>query len=256
MKHLTQEQIVLHFYGDADDNAQVLEHLNACRECREEFERVSSLLGQIEPIEVPEPAAGFEQKTWLNLRDRLPESPGSALRRFLSPPKWALAGVMAMIVIVAFLAGRYLRPCPPTIISQPPDTQANVQRGMLMAVGNHLERSQILLVEIMHTEPGDHDISREQAQARDLLDSNRLYRAGAQKTGDPSVGRTLDELERVLAEIANGPTETSAADLQRLQHQIESQGLLLKMRVIGSKVQHEESSPVVNQGSKQGNQRL
>ena len=157
-----------------------------------------------------------------------------------------------MIVVVAFLAGRYLRPpsTPPNI--SPPDTQANVQRGMLMAVGNHLERSQILLVEIMHTEPGNHDISREQAKARDLLDSNRLYRASAQKTGDPSVGRTLDELERVLAEIANGPTETSAADLQRLQRQIESQGLLLKMRVIGSKVQHEESSPAL----KQGNQRL
>jgi hypothetical protein len=158
---------------------------------------------------------------------------------------------MAMIVVVAFLAGRYLRPNTPTVVS-PPNTQANVQRGMLIAVGNHLERSQILLVEIMHTEPGDHDISREQAKARDLLDSNRLYRASAQKTGDPSVGRTLDELERVLAEIANGPTETSAADLQRLQRQIESQGLLLKMRVIGSKVQHEESSPTL----KQGNQRL
>jgi len=255
MKHLTQEQIVLHFYGDADDSAQVLEHLNACRECREEFERVSSLLGQIEPIEVPEPGAGFEQKTWLNVRGRLPDSAGSALRRFLSPQKWALAGVMAMIVVAAFLAGRYLRPATTTTVL-PPDNQANVQRGMLMAVGNHLERSQILLVEIMHAEPGDHDLSREQAQARDLLDSNRLYRAGAQKTGDPSVGRTLDELERVLAEIANGPTETSATDLKRVQHQIESQGLLLKMRVIGSKVQHEESSPVVNQGTKQGNQRL
>ena len=241
----------MHFYGDADDSAQVLEHMNACRECREEFERVSSLLGQIEPIEVPEPAAGFEQKTWLNVRERLPERPGSALRRFLSPPKWALAGVMAMIVVVAFLAGRYLRPNSSNI-TPPPDTQANMQRGMLMAVGNHLERSQILLVEIMHTEPGDHDLSREQAQARDLLDSNRLYRAGAQKTGDPSVGRTLDELERVLAEIANGPTETTAADLQRVQRQIESQGLLLKMRVIGSKVQHEESTPAL----KQGNQRL
>ncbi len=76
MKHLTQEQIVLHFYGDADDSTQVLEHLNACHECREEFERVSLLLGQIEPIKVPEPLAGFEQKTWLNVRDRLPHSPG------------------------------------------------------------------------------------------------------------------------------------------------------------------------------------
>ena len=242
MKHLTQEQIVLHFYGDAEDSGAVAEHLTACAECRAEFERVSALLTQIEPLEVPEPTAGFEQKTWLNVRDRLPDSRKSLFERLLSPPKWALAGVMAIIVAGAFLAGRYwprhVEPAglPPTEAN----ANVNIQRGLRLEVGDHLERSQILLIEIMHAGTGDHlDLSNEQARAQQLLDSNRLYRESALKTGDPAISHTLDDLERVLAEIANGPSDLTARDLERLRRQIQSQGLLFKIHVIESKEKRE-----------------
>ncbi|HJX83406.1 MAG TPA: hypothetical protein VJ723_03590 [Candidatus Angelobacter sp.] len=236
MKHLTPEQIVLHFYGDAEDSGQVSRHLTACAECRAEFGRVSALLSQIKPLEVPEPHESFEQKTWLNVRDRLPESRKSLFGRLLSPPRWALAGLMAIIVAVAFLAGRYwprhIEPGNP----KSTETAANIQRGLRLEVGDHLERSQILLIEIMHAEPGDHvALSNEQARAQELLDSNRLYRESALKTGDPAVSDTLDDLERVLAEIANGPSDLTAKDLERLRRQIQSQGLLFKIHVIESK---------------------
>src|SRR5258708_5841764 len=237
MNHLTQEQIVLHFYGDAENSRQVARHLSVCAECRAEFDRVSALLTQIEPLEVPEPHESFEQKTWLNVRDRLPESRKSAFARLLSPPKWALAGVMAIIVAGAFLAGHYW----PRHNEQPGPTPnesaaSNIQRGLRLEVGDHLERSQILLIEIMHAEPGDHlDLSNEQARAQELLDSNRLYRESAMKTGDPAISHTLDDLERVLAEIANGPSDLTAKDLERLRRQIQSQGLLFKIHVIESK---------------------
>ena len=107
MNHLSEEQIVLHFYGDAEDAMEVERHLAACPDCRAEFARVRSMLRQIEPLEVPEPAAGFEGKTWLNLRDRLPEK-GSFLQRLLQgQQKWALAGAMAVLLAAAFLAGRF-----------------------------------------------------------------------------------------------------------------------------------------------------
>ena len=37
MKHLSEEQIVLHYYGDADDAAGIERHLAGCAECRDEF---------------------------------------------------------------------------------------------------------------------------------------------------------------------------------------------------------------------------
>ena len=242
MKHLSEKQIVLHCYGDAEDAPEIERHLAGCSDCRAEFARVQSMLQQIAPLEAPEPAANFEEKTWLNLRDRLPE-PGGFLRRLFRPrPKWALAGVMALLLAGAFLAGRFWPRHDPRIAGQP--AQADPRRIVLVAVGDHLERSQMLLVEIMNTDAnGPVNFSSEQAEARSLLDDNHLYRLSAQQAGGPQVARVLDELGRVLAEIANGPAEVSPGDLQQVRRVIQSEGLLFKVRVIGSEVNSKARRP-------------
>ena len=242
MKHLSEEQIVLHYYGDAEDAAEIERHLAGCPDCRAEFARVQSMLQRIPPLEVPEPAANFEEKTWLNLRDRLPERGGLFRRLFPPQPKWALAGLMTLLLAGAFLAGRYWPRHDQQIARQP--AQVDPQRIVLVAVGDHLERSQMLLVEIMNTDAnGPVNFSSEQAEARSLLDDNHLYRLSAQQAGGPQVARVLDELGRVLAEIANGPAEVSPSDLQQVRRVIQSQGLLFKVRVIGSEVNSKMRRP-------------
>jgi hypothetical protein len=254
MNHLSEEQIVLHYYGDAEEAADIDRHLAVCVECRAEFARVQSTLQQIEPLEVPEPIAGFEEKTWLNLRDHLPEK-GSFLRRlFGKQQKWALAGAMLMLLAGAFVAGLFW-PREDQKIAQQPPAQVNPQRVILVAVGDHLERSQMLLVEIMNADAkGPINFSSEQAEARELLDSNHLYRVSSQQAGDPQVARLLDQLGRVLAEIANGPAEVSPQDLEQVRHTIQSEGLLFKVRVVGSEVNSKVRRPELSSGSV--NQRL
>jgi hypothetical protein len=254
MNHLSEEQIVLHYYGDAEEASEVERHLAACAECRAEFARVQSMLQQIEPLEVPEPAAGFEEKTWLNLRDRLPQKGSFLQRLFGQQQKWALAGAMALLLVGAFLAGRFW-PRPGQQTAQQPPSQVNPQRVVLVAVGDHLERSQMLLVEIMNSNAkGPINFSNEQAEARELLDSNHLYRVSSQQAGDPQVAHLLDQLGRVLAEIANGPAEVSPEDLQQVRHTIQSEGLLFKVRVVGSEVNSRVRRPELSGGSV--NQRL
>ena len=258
MNHLSEEQIVLHFYGDAENAPEVERHLAACTECRTEFSHVQLMLKQIEPTEVPEPAPVFEEKMWLNLRDRLPEK-GSFLKRlFGAQQKWALAGVMALLLVGAFLAGRFWPHTQQTNIvgqSAQPD-QSNPQRIVLVAVGDHLERSQMLLVEIMHNNDTDKvDFSAEQQLARELLDDNHLYRQSSLKAGDPQVTHVLDQLGRVLTEIANGPSEVSANDLQQVRHTIQSEGLLFKVRVMESEVNSKARQPEQKSGGN-SNQRI
>lgn len=246
MKHLSEEQIVLHCYGDAEDAGEVDRHLGECPRCQGEFQRVRQLLQQIEPVEVPEPPAVFEEKAWLKLRDRLPAKRFGFRQWLLSPPRWAVAGTVALLLVAAFLAGRY---GPGRVAPVPNSANAvNPQRVVLVAVGEHLERSQMLLVEIMNTDAeGAVDLSSEQKQARDLLDANHLYRVSAQRTGDPQIEKLLDELGRVLTEIANGPSDLSPADLQQIRSRIQSEGLLFKVRVVGSEVnsivRRQEQSP-------------
>jgi predicted anti-sigma-YlaC factor YlaD len=253
MNHLSEEQIVLHCYGDAEKPEEVRLHLSQCSACQSEFDRVRQLLQQIEPVEVPEPPVVFEEKTWLNLRDRLPRKSG--FRQWLqAPPKWALAGTVATLILAAFLMGRFW-PRGDIHNAQNPPTAANPQL-VLVAVGDHLERSQMLLVEIMNTDATNPaDLSGAEKQARDLLDANHLYRASAQRAGDPQIAKLLDELGRVLTEIANSPSDLSPADLQQIRSRIQSEGLLFKVRIVGSevnsRVRRQEQSPA---GS--GSQRL
>jgi hypothetical protein len=235
MKHLSEEEIVLHYYGDADDEVQVRQHLEECAGCRAEFERVQSLLGSVPPVEVPEPGAFFEEKMWLNVRDRLPERPVPAKSFWAAGRKWALAGVIAMLLVGAFVAGRFW-PGRPAQVVQVNTPVADPQRVVLVAVGDHLERSQMLLVEIMNA--GDKSVLDEstQLQARDLLNTNRLYRLSAQQAGDPRIAHLLDQLGRVLTEIANAPSQLSDNDLHDIRARIQSDGLLFKVRVVGSEV--------------------
>ena len=236
MKHLTQEQIVLHCYGDAKDGEAIEGHLRECSECRAEFGKVKALLKEIPPAEVPEPPAYLEQKLWLNLRDRLEEEPSPRWQRFLAPSRWAIAAAVAVLVVGAFLAGRFWQRTP-EVLRDSAQVQVNPQRVVLVAVGDHLERSQMLLIELMNTDVKDWvDLSDERQQARDLLDDNRLYRVSAQQKGDPAVAHVLDELERVLAEIANSPEQPTAGDVREIRKRIESQDLLFKIQVVGSKV--------------------
>jgi hypothetical protein len=235
MNHLSEEQIVLHCYGDADDPAVVTQHLRECGDCRQRFEGVQELLRHVEPIEAPEPAALFEEKTWLHIRDRLPRGGFQkwGFQQWIFGPagRWALAAAAVLLLTAAFLAGRFW-PRPPS-----PDTAknlANPQRVVLVAVGDHLERSQILLVEVMN---GDRDtLADEQKEARDLLDSNYLYQASAQRVGDPRIAHLLDELGPVLTEIANSPSQLSPEELSQIRSRIQSDGLLFKVRVVGSEV--------------------
>lgn len=250
MNHLSEEQIVLHCFGDAEDAAAIDGHLRECAACRGRVEQTQALLRQIEPLEVPEPPAVFEEKTWLRLRDRLPQK-RFGFREWIFGPvgKWALGAAAVLLIAAAFVAGRFWpRSGPEETAKNAP--AANPQRVVLIAVGDHLERSQMMLVEIMNADANTLDLAGEQKEARELLDSNHLYQVSAQQAGDPQVARLLDELGRVLTEIADSPSQISPADLQQIRGRIQSDGLLFKVRVVGSEVnsrlRRQEQGPGAN----------
>ena len=103
-------------------------------------------------------------------------------------------------------------------------------------IGFPSRKWKMLLVEIMNSDGGASNLRSAQKQARDLLDANHLYRVSAQQTGDPQIARLLDELGRVLTEIADSPPDPSATDLEEIRSRIQSEGLLFKVRVVGSEV--------------------
>ena len=102
----------------------------------------------------------------------------------------------------------------------------------MVAVGDHLDRTEMILVELANTRAeGKVDISAERDFAQTLVNENRLYRQTAQRDKDPEIANVLDQVERVLIDIAHHPDSVSGKELEELQQRIESQGVLFKVRV-------------------------
>jgi len=240
MNHPSEQDLVLYFYGDASPAAEVERHLGECRACADEFAQLRATLSAIE-LPIPERAPDYEAQLWSTLDPRLQQSQAprrSLWNQLLEPRRWAVAGALAAIVLAAFFVGRFSRVESPA--GKTPEVVAEKSgsdRVLMVAVGDHLDRTEMILVELVNTRPaGKVDISAERDLAQGLVNENRLYRQTAQRDKDPEIAGVLDQVERVLIDIAHRPDSVSGKELEALQQQIESQGVLFKVRVIESKV--------------------
>ena len=247
MTHPTDDELVLHYYGEGDDLVASKAHLGTCAECRARFGSLEQAMTAMAALPVPDRDESYGSQVWLRLQPRLEhERPGARtwLAGWFAWPRLAYAGGLAVIVVAAFVAGRFWpQPPRPATTATAVQTPAVVQqRILLVAVGDHLDRTRMVLAEISNL-PGEHavDISAEQDWARDLVASNRLYRQAATRDGKAGVVSVLEELERVLLDIANSPSTVSAGELQQIRQRIESEGLLFKVKVLGSQVRQRAS---------------
>src|SRR6185312_10214197 len=127
-----------------------------------------------------------------------------------TPRRWAAIGAIAALVGIAFLAGRQSAPAPELAKNPPP--QVVRERVLMVALGDHLERSQVVLLEVAHASDAA-DVSLVRDEAEDLAGSNRLYRQTALQIGDRKTADVLDQLERVLLEIAHSSPDEGRAQI-------------------------------------------
>ena len=228
--HISEDLLVLHYYGEAD--ASIAAHLAECANCRGAYRRLQLVLNVVQDP-LPERPRDYEQQVWAKLE---PQVRGRRWRRWLEWKRWVPATAVAAMLAAAFFIGRYTSPSAPESAS----TSGGRERVLLVAVGQHLERSQMVLAELVNQEPGERqDIAPERAVARNLVAENRLYLQTAQAAGDARMASVLEDLERVLVEIANSPDEPPPAQLEVLRKRIESEGLLFKVRVVRSRIRQE-----------------
>jgi hypothetical protein len=153
--------------------------------------------------------------------------------------RWGYAGSLAALLLIAFVAGRFSTSTNPVLPSD--DERLATDRILLVAVVDHLDRSQMVLVELLNGNGTDAaSFGPDQIRARELVAANRLYRQSAAQSGDELIGETLDELERVLLEIANAPQNSTKEDLEALRARIDARGLLFRVRVVHSEMRERE----------------
>ncbi len=241
-EHIQEEQLILHYYGEVAESTAIQEHIEACAQCRAEYHTLQRVLNSVDSAPVPSRGAGYGQQVWNRVSPMLP---GARRRWFTYSPKWAAVAAMAALAVCAFLAGRYSpQAAPPGSPVGTVAASAQVRdRILLVSVGDHLERSHMVLSELANSSGQQLDITPERTLAGNLVEANRLYRQTAAAAGETSVANILDDLERVLLEISNSPDNVSAAQLAELRNRIAAQGLLFKVQIVGSQLRARGAMP-------------
>ncbi len=238
--HLSEDDLVLHYYGE--DVAEADAHLTSCADCQAKFTRLQRVMALVDSAPAVDAPAGFERVAWARLAPALHRPERGWFSWFvLSPARLAFAAGVVMLVGAAFMAGRLMPRATPAGADAVQSAAQIRERILLADVGEHLDRSQRMLVELASAPPdeataGVIDMAFEQSRAEQLVAANRLYRQTAASTGDAAIASVLDDLERVLVDIAASPDTMTQEDLDAVRRRIESKDLLFKVRVMASQV--------------------
>jgi hypothetical protein len=225
MNHPSEEDLVLHLYGEAEESDFLRKHLESCTRCREELSVLRQVLSEVDELTPPERPPDYGARIWERVSKELP--PARRHRSYY----WIAAA--AVLLVATFLAGRFT--APPDEVD-PAGAGRIRERVLLVALSDHLEQSQVLLLEVVNRGDGAAPLLAplERERAADLLQASRLYRQTAYQVGEVATADVLEELERILLDVSQGPESLEARE--GLRSRIEERDLLFKLRVLGSTV--------------------
>jgi hypothetical protein len=245
MKHLSEEQLIAYQDGETAGRDTAAAHINSCPECQTELSRLTEMLAAYQALPIPDPGEDYGRRVWQQIAPRLNEKRGRWWQVFLEPRRLTAAGLVAALLLVAFLAGRVSKRVPHGDAALTAEQVR--QQVLLLAVGEHLGRSEMVLMEIANAEPEGAslkqvNLSSQRRRAEELLDENRLYRQTALQEGDTGIANVLDELERVLLDVAHSPGNVTPAQFKSIRQRIDDDGLLFKVRVLTQEIERREKT--------------
>src|ERR1700676_1499289 len=105
MKHLSEEQLIAYQDGESSGRAAAAAHINSCAECQAELNRLAEMLAAYQALPVPDPGEDYGRRVWQQIAPPLNEKRTRWWQVFLAPRRLTAAGLVAALLLVAFLAG-------------------------------------------------------------------------------------------------------------------------------------------------------
>jgi hypothetical protein len=255
--HIAEEDFVLDYYGelDAEERARVRGHLAWCGACQLADQDVRATLRLVDVAPPPEPPPSFEREMWARIEPHLAEATPrpswfdrmmTVLRadgRYRMRVAWG-AGVAAAVV-AAFVVGRSARiDGPEPGMTRPAALAVEARERVLDAeVEDHFERSQRVLSYLVNAEGTSTVVlASDRARAADLVAAGRVYRRSADALGEAATSELLEDLERVLLDVANSTPDPAPDELREVRARIDEQDLVFRLRAVGAELQRRQRS--------------
>jgi hypothetical protein len=227
--------ITLHLYGELDekDRAVLEGHLRECRACAAELaytKKVFKLLDEHQPAAAPEPNW---ESSWQGIHSGISGTPAKNKAPLFPRWRWIYAGsAVAAFLILGIIIGKYwFAPAQKPVQTASQMTPLAV--GVQPVLSSHLDDIKPMLLEYAHCTAGDQGTKKiviDEKIVRGLLLQNLLLkRILAEK--DPAAAELLDDLDLVLKEIANQPSQDRQAPSQ-IKDLIDRRGILFKMEIL------------------------
>src|SRR5215468_10554325 len=141
MRHATEEELFAYRQGDAKGRETMAAHLKECSECRAELAKLEQVFAALDAIPVPEPGEDYGARLWRQIAPRLPEKRTKWWEALFMPRRLMVAGAMAALLIIAFLAGQWSKKGDPGT-GDVADAGKVRERVLVVAVGEHLGKSE------------------------------------------------------------------------------------------------------------------
>ena len=226
MRHPTEEELILYYYGEHATGAEVETHLAGCVSCRGEYEAIVAVLAVVEAEPIPERGEEYVRQVWERLEARM----GSRRKKW-----WPAIGAVAAMVVFAFLASR-VGPRLEGPAPEPDRWEQARERILLADVGEHLERAEVVL-----TEAANDGGEWRAGLAEDLIEANRLYRQAASGSGERAVAAMLEDLERVLLEMSHGAGAVKGVELEDMVFKVRATAMQVRVRGLEASREHGHS---------------
>jgi len=245
MSHLREEELVEYFYTKGDPGSPARRHVENCAECGQAYAALRTDLEEMEFAQPPARDADYGERVWESLAPGLPAYAAPRRRWLRSGFLMGLSYATAcgLLVTSAFIAGTLWEKnqTHPTTATTPAPP-APREKVVLVVLGDHLDRSERLLVELKHADVDSAEmVSPLREEARSLLAANRVCLKSATQGDDPELKTALDNLNRLLDELASQPEGLNSAAIARLQNEMNSDGLLFEVRVLRSRIPEGQS---------------
>ncbi len=235
--HLTDDQLVLLYYREPLEEAGLDGHLAACASCLGRFQALTRVLEAVAHDDIPEPAGDFEARMTAQVLAAAKEPERGRLLQFPRMARFLAAGAaLAACLILAFSVGRRLG----HVEEQTLSASQRQERVLLTALGEHLGRSRVTLVELKNREVSDEDLRNLQAAADNLVTASRLFRAAAERAGEGQIAGVMEETERLLLRFAAAPDAEAKQALDGLRDKVDARDLLFRLQVMEAQVEKRE----------------